>query len=138
MAHFNETMDCLNDKQVHAFVQTYSSKQGLKRFGEKEKQTVNKEMKQLHNRKVFEPIHINKLTKRECERAMESLIFLAEKCDKSIKTHACAVRSTQHSYIAQEEATRLTAATKAILITGVIGEKQDRDVMTVDTPNALV
>jgi hypothetical protein len=69
---------------------------------------------------------------------MESLIFLTEKRDETIKARVCANSSTQRAYIAREEASSPTAASEAILITGVIDAKQNRDVMTLDIPNAFV
>jgi hypothetical protein len=79
------------------------------------------------------------MTTLERKRSMESLIFLTEKRDETIKARMCANSSTQRTYIAREEATSPTAAaTDAILITGVIDAKQQRDVMTLDVPNAFV
>jgi hypothetical protein len=69
---------------------------------------------------------------------MESLIFLTEKRDETIKARVCANGSTQCAYIAREEASSPTAASEAIIITGVIDAKQNRDVMTLDIPNAFV
>ena len=138
MAHFNDIMDGLNDEQAYSFIQTYSLKRGLKHFGKKGKQAVNKEMLQLHNRKTFAPIHVHKLSKREKARAMESLIFLAEKRDKSVKARTCANGSTQRTYILREEAASPTAATESVMITGVVEAKQQRYLITLDTPNAFV
>jgi hypothetical protein len=87
---------------------------------------------------VFEPIHIEEMTTLERKRSMESLIFLAEKRDDTIKARMCVNGSTQQTYIAREEATSPTAVTDAILITGVIDAKQKRDVMTLDVPNTFV
>jgi hypothetical protein len=42
-------------------------------------------MKQLQERAVFEPIHVEDMTQVERRRAMESLIFLVEKRDGRIK-----------------------------------------------------
>jgi hypothetical protein len=95
-------------------------------------------MKQIHDRVVFEPISIEKMTMLERRRAMESLIFLTEKRDETIKARVCANGSTQRAYIAREEASSPTAASEAILITGVIDAKQNRDVMKLDIPNAFV
>jgi hypothetical protein len=50
----------------------------------------------------------------------------------------CANGSTQHAYIAREEASSPAAAPEAIITTGVIDAKQRRDVMTLDTPSAFV
>jgi hypothetical protein len=74
----------------------------------------------------------------ERKRAMESLIFLTEKRDESIKAQVRANGSTQGAYIAREEASSPTTASEVILITGVIDTKQNRDVMTLDIPNAFV
>ena len=72
------------------------------------------------------------------KRATESLIFLAEKQDGTIKARTCANGSTQRAYIPREEATSPTTATEAILITGLIEAKQRGDVMTLDIPNDFV
>jgi hypothetical protein len=69
---------------------------------------------------------------------MESLHFLVKKPDGKIKARTCANGSTQCEYIDREDATSPTAATEAILITGVIDAKQRRDIMTNDVPNVFV
>ena len=92
-------------------------------------------MKQLHDRIVFKPIRVKDLSPLEQKRAMESLIFLVEKRDGRIKARTCANGSTQREYIAREDAASPTAATEAILITGVIEAKQNRGTMTNDVPN---
>jgi hypothetical protein len=79
----------------YSFLQTYSLNAGIKKFGQQGKDAANKEMRQLHDRKVFEPIDVNKLTGQERYRAMESLIFLVEKRDDTVKARTCANGSTQ-------------------------------------------
>jgi hypothetical protein len=44
------------------FIQTYSLNKGIKKFGQKSKDAAIKEMKQLHNRTVFEGIKIKDMT----------------------------------------------------------------------------
>ena len=80
-------------------------------------------MKQIDKRVVFEPIRIEDLTEEEKKRAMESLIFLAEKRNGDIKVRYCANGSTQCSYIPKKEATSQIVATDSILIIGVIDAK---------------
>ena len=82
-----------------SFVETYSLKKGLKKFGEKGHQAAYKEMKQLHDRVCFEPINPNALTPQERRKAMESLIFLTEKRDGKIKARACANGSVQRKWM---------------------------------------
>jgi hypothetical protein len=79
MLHYNTALVGMNDLQACSFLQTYSLKQGIKQFGSKGVAAAHKELQQLHNQVVFEPIHLNKMTTLERKRAMESLIFLNEK-----------------------------------------------------------
>ena len=57
----------------------YSLNNGTKCFGEKATGAAFKEMKQLHNRTVFDPVKLAELTDQERRRAMESLIFPSRK-----------------------------------------------------------
>ena len=66
-------------RRQRQFVQIYSLKAGLKKFGEKGRNSTKGEMEQLDEREVFYPIHVHELTAREKKRAMESLLFLVEK-----------------------------------------------------------
>jgi hypothetical protein len=79
MCHYNDTMAGMNDVEAYSFIQTYSLNKGLKKFGELGQKAVHKEMQQLNDCVVFKPIHIKDMTALERKRAMESLIFLAEK-----------------------------------------------------------
>jgi hypothetical protein len=69
---------------------------------------------------------------------MESIIFLVENRDGTIKGRTCANGSTQREYMDRDEAASPTAMTESIVITGVIDAKQRRDIMTADIPNAFV
>ncbi len=125
-------------KEAQQFAQTYSLKKGLKVLGKKGEDAVYDEMKQLHDRTTFEPTRVEDLTPTEKQRAMESLIFLAEKRDGTAKARTCANGSTQRAYTPKEEAASPTVMLESIFITGVIEAKQGRDNMTSDIPNAFV
>ena len=45
----------------------------------KGKQAIDEDLSQLHNREVFTPVMLAKLTKEEKQKAMGSLIFLTKK-----------------------------------------------------------
>ena len=75
--------------------QTFNLKKGILKYGNRGKTAVDKELSQLHNRNVFEPIYPSQLTKLEKDKAMNSLIFLTEKKDRTIKARACANGSSQ-------------------------------------------
>jgi hypothetical protein len=65
MVHYNTELIGMNDAQASSFLQTYSLKQGIKKFGEQGIEAVHKEMKQIHDRVVFEPISIKEMTMLE-------------------------------------------------------------------------
>ena len=137
MHHWNQV---LTDKhhQHHAFVETFSLKRGIKAFGDKATAAAHKEMKQLHERTVFLPIHVSKLSQRERQRAMKSILFLVEKRDGTIKGRTVADGSTQRSFMGKEEAASPTVLTESIKLTCAIEAREGRDIMTNDIPNAFV
>lgn len=51
MAHLNHKIANLNKEQAYNFIQTYSIKQGLKRFNHPAKKFINTERLQIHNQK---------------------------------------------------------------------------------------
>ena len=67
---------------------------------------------------------------------MNSLIFLAEERDGTIKARACANRSTQRSYIDKHDATSPTVTTEALMTTAIIDAKQNS--VKLDILNAFV
>ena len=75
---------------------------------------------------------LSNLTREEKQQAM------SQKRDGTIKVRVCANGSTQRSYNKKEEAASPTVSTEALLITAVIDAKQNRDVITLDIPNAFV
>ena len=120
------------------FIQTYSLSKGIKKFGKQGWDAAFKEMKQLNDREVFEPIDVSKLSTMDKKKALESLIFLVQKKDDTIKGRTCANGSTQREYVNHEDTSSPTAATESILLTATIDAEEGRDIMTVDIPNAFV
>ena len=117
---------------------TYSLKKGILKYRNKGRQTVNKELSQLNNREVFKPVILSDLRKEEKDKAMNNLISLTEKRDGTIKARACANGSTKRTYIDKNKANSPTATTEALLTTAAIDAKQQRNIMTLDIPNAFV
>ena len=83
---FNEHMEHTVEEQGQQYVVTYSRKAGINKFAEQAKASAHKEMKQLHDRSCFSRAHKHSLNKSERQRAMEFLLFLTEKKDKTIKS----------------------------------------------------
>jgi hypothetical protein len=110
-------MDYMNNgvriekKQVnHQFVQAYTLMKGMKHFGNKGKEAAMNEMKQLHERNVFESVRIEDLNNNERKRAMESSIFLFENRGGTVKGRACANGSVQRPYIDKDDAVQRNIA----------------------------
>jgi hypothetical protein len=120
------------------FLTTYSVKKGLQQFGERGKQAMLKEMKQLHDLRCFQPVHRNTLNTTERKRALESLIFLVGKKDGTVKARHCANGSTQRDYMQREDVSSPTVSTESVLLTAVIEAQESRDVATCDIPNAFI
>jgi hypothetical protein len=91
----------------------------------KDRHAAVKEVKQLHERAVFEPINIDDLIPIEKKRAMESLIFLTGKRSEEVKERMCANGSTQRSYVDRGEVASPTAVIDSIIITSVIDAKEN-------------
>ena len=138
MCHLSERTKMISKTKCYQMIHTYSLNKGLKAFGTRAKQAAYKEMRQLHRRIVFKPVKVETLTPQERKRAMESLMFLVEKRDGIVKARTVANGSTQRPYTPKEEAASPTAATDSIFVTATIDAKQNRDVMTLDIPNAFV
>ena len=69
---------------------------------------------------------------------MESLLFLTEKRDKTIKSQHCANGSTKHTYMECDEVMSPTVSTEGTLLPTVIKAQEGQDVTTCDIPNAFV
>ena len=71
------------------------------------------------------------------KRAIESLVFLAEKGDGEIKAQTVANGSMQRSHMIKEEASSLVVATERLLLSEVIDEKESYEAITLDSPNGF-
>ena len=140
-ANFDFT--CFNTKYSKAinsvsFIETYSLKAGLRKFGQKGQAAVHKEMKQLHDWGVFKPIHPKNLSTSERRKILESLMFLVGKRDGTIEAWTCANGSAQRARMGKDDALSPTLSMEAIMLTAVIDAIEEKHVITVDIPNAFV
>ena len=125
-------------KKGNSFLTTYSFKKGLKKFGQDGFNSAMKEMGQLHNRDCWKPIDPSTITPTERKKALQSLIFLVQKKSGVIKSRHCANGSVQRSWIDDREASSPTVMTDSVMLTACIEAEEERDVATVDIPNAFI
>ena len=109
-----------------------SLKAAIKKWGKEAVDSVGKEMKQLHWRNSFKPMHW------KCKKVLESHIFVERKRDGILKARQVAGGNKQRGYIMKEDASSPTVSTEAVMLTCVIDANENRDVAIVDILNAFV
>jgi hypothetical protein len=123
---------------VHHAMMQYSLKKGFKKFPKKAEAAVTKELLQLHMKDTFTPMNGEKLTDVQRKAALESLMFLKEKRDGSIKGRACAGGRKQREGSIKSDATSPMVSLEAVLLTATIDAFEGRDVAIVDVPGAFL
>ena len=84
---------------VAEIIAQLSLKSGLKQWGEKAKNAMQAEMKQLHFRNTLDPRHCSNLIKKEKAELLESYMFLKKKIDGKIKGRTVAGGNKQRNFI---------------------------------------
>ena len=113
-------------------------KAAIKKWGVRAESAAVAEMKQLHWRNTFKPVHYNELTAQQKETILESHIILTEKRTGKIKGRTVAGGNKQRGFIEKEDASSPTVATESVIITSVIDAKEGRHTAVVDVPNAFI
>ena len=115
-----------------------SMKKGLKIFGEQGYAAVKKEMQQLHDRKVMQPINQKDLSPAQKREALGYLMFLKKKWCGAIKGRGCVDGQKQQAYITKEESTSPTISTEAVFLTAIVDAWENRKVAVLDVPGAFM
>ena len=113
-------------------------KAGLHEWVTKGYDTAHSEMKQLHLRNTFKPLHSKNLTHTQRQMVLESHMFLKEKCDKTIKKRTVAGGNKQRDYISKEDSSSPIVATESVLLSCIKDAEERRDVAVIDTPNVFI
>ncbi len=99
---------------------------GIKKFQERGKAGVTKELAQMHDMDVFRPVTRDNLTWDERKKALASLMFLKEKRDQSVKAWMCADGRGQQGDWSKQDTTSPTVLTESVFITAVIDVHKER------------
>ena len=84
-------------------------------FGEAGVVGVRKELEQLHNRKIPEPVHQEGFSKEQFAKVLEHLMFLKEKQSGVVKGHGCMDGHPQRLYTGKVELTLPTMLSESVL-----------------------
>jgi hypothetical protein len=122
---------------VAAIMTQLSLKRGLQEWGEKAHLAAESEMKQLHFRNTFKPLHWKDLSRPNASPFWSHICF-KEKRDGSIKGRTVAGGNKQRDYISKDDASSPTVATESVLLSCIIDAEEGRDVAVIDIPNAFI
>ena len=114
-----------------------SMKKGLKMFGKGGYAAVKKEMHQLHDQKVMQPISQKDLSHEQKKAALGYLVFLKKKRCGTIKGRGCANGCKQRAHITKEQSTSPTISTEAVFLMAVVDAWENRKVAVLDLPGAF-
>jgi hypothetical protein len=116
MCQFNERLKRTRKEVGKQFLVIYSLKNAIHNYRKKEYDAALQEMRHLKERRCFIPISQDELKAMEKKQAMDSLIFLTEKKNGSIKAKHCANGSMKRSFNYKEEVSSLTVYTELTLL----------------------
>mgnify|MGYP001951138350 CR=1 FL=1 len=119
-------------------IQTYTVKQGIRKWGNKGYSSAIKELEQLHSRTCFTPLKLKDISRMERKKAMEAVTFMVQKRDETVKTRMCANGSTQRVWMDKEDKSSPTVSLEALAITAALDAAEGRSIITLDIPNAFI
>ena len=96
------------------------------------------ELEQLHKRVCYKPIHPSEMTAEEKKKAQDALMFLTEKRDKTVKGRMVFNGKPTREWMSKEESASSTASNEGITLTAIVDAKEERNVMSLDIPNAFI
>ena len=127
------------DRYINKMLLTqYGIKRGLELFEQEGIDAVLKELRQMHNLEVVEPLYPTTVTKEMRQRALNYLMFLKRKKSGEVKGRGCADGRKQRLYVAKEDAAAPTVATPALFISCLQDAIERRVVVTLDVPGAFL
>jgi hypothetical protein len=95
-------------------------KKGLQVCGKEGFDAVLKELQQLHERDVIEPVHAVSLTPYEKHIALQYLKFLKRKQNRTIKGRDCADGRKQRAYTSKDDASSPTVAIESTMLSSIL------------------
>ena len=127
------------DPSVVAMIMTQLSyKSAVKEWGDEARVAAFKEMKQLHMRDTFRPVHFKDLSEEQRRMILESFLFVTRKRSGELKGRKVAGGNKQRDFVSKEEASSPTVSNDSTILSCTIDAKERRHVATIDVPNAFI
>ena len=138
-AHMFFNLACVENPEVMAMTMTQlSMNAGRKEWGARADAAIHAEVKQLHMRDTFEPLHWKDLDDEEKSQVLRAHLFLKLKRDGTLKARSVAGGNKQRDFVSKEDASLPTASMEAVLYTGIIEAREGRNMISFDVPNAFI
>ena len=120
-------------------VSQYYLKKGIDIFGDRAAKETSAELEKIHLMGAYEPMDAMKLTKKQKQQDLDSLLFVTEKRDGRIKSRKCAIGSKQRDFDGYNKANGSSpkVSTKGLILTVDIDGHFGGDVATIYIPNAF-
>jgi len=113
-------------------------KAAMKAWGNEARVAAEAEMRQLHWRNTFRPVHWKDLTPKQRAMVLESHIFMKLKRTGEIKGRTVAGGNKQRGFVEKEDASSPTVATKSVILTSMVDAIEERQTAVIDVPNAFI
>ncbi|MBS1768271.1 MAG: hypothetical protein JSS77_01290 [Acidobacteria bacterium] len=117
---------------------TYNIRKAVEDYGAEGVESMTKEMKQLHDKDVFEPIDYNILDAKQKLRILRSLMFVKRKRNNTLKSRFLADGSKQLRSLSQVDPSSPTVFTESVFIQSAIDAMEKRHHATVDVEGAYL
>jgi hypothetical protein len=117
---------------------TMSVKVGIKKHGQAALKSLFEELKQLHDKGVFEAIDQNALTEAQLKRILRTLLFMKEKRDGRLKSRLCVDGSKQTLFGTSVDPSSPTVLPESIFLSLAIDAAEERIVKTADIEGAYL
>ena len=130
-----------NPKQTDWLILNVSVQQAMKQYREPAFRAILKELKQMRDKGVFEPIYKERLSNLQLKKVIRSFMFLKEKfkADGSFdKLKARLVAGGHMQVESYVNPSSPTASLTAVLMVAAIAAKEEREVATMDIPGAYL
>ena len=115
-----------------------SAKEGIKSFGNKTLIALYNKFLQLHDTSTFHPIKANRLIYKQKKQALQALLLIKEKRDRTIKGRTVANGAQQRAYKSKIELISLTVHSDIFILSAITDVFKKRDIATADIKGAYL
>jgi hypothetical protein len=115
----------------------YSIAKGISKFGDKATASILKEVSQLQDKGVWEPMMFDELTADQKGKIVRSMLFLKEKRDGTLKSRLVADGRMQDRS-SEPDTSSPTVATESLFMIAAMNAVEEREVVTIDIEGAYL